>query len=510
MPTDSFTDSKMAATLRDELLADRWIYVPGLGWHEWNGRRWVERHEALPMEAVRAWVVAKTREAGLAYAAGTGLVEHLKAWIKLGSYHAIKALTVLGRGQVVVDADRLDAIPDVLNCRNGVVHLKTGDLTPHNPALLLTKMAGCDYVPTALHEDWTAALSAVPADALDWLQVLYGQAITGYANPDDRVLIQQGGGANGKTTVLTGVANALADYYLVASDKILMSSQGSAHTTDFTDLRGARFVAIEELPELGRLDAAALKRVCGTERITARRMRQDNFTFVATHTLVLNTNYAPAVAETDAGTWRRLLLLVFPYTFMAHPLEGNERPGDPRLRERLAASKSGQSEAVLAWLVEGAQRWFEAGRAMPEVPVTVRADTDEWRGRHDHVAAFWADYLTPCLNAWVASADLIWLFNQYMRTHGNSPLAESTFMRRWRTHPATIAAGVEKRRMRADQGERGAQRLSRPYGSLDPFARLPGLPDGQITGWSGLRFRESADNDPLTGCLCSLCAGSAA
>lgn len=496
----------MAERVADELMSDRWIYVPGLGWHEWDGQRWRDRHDAQAQEAVRAWVSGKLGAAALAFAGGTGSAAALKDWVSLGSFQGVKALTALARGQVIVAADRLDAMPDVLNCPNGVVLLATGDLIPHNPRWYLTKMAGAAYVPTALHQDWNAALGAVPLDVLDWLQVVYGQAITGHANPDDRVLIQQGGGANGKTTVLTGVANALGDYYLVASDKILMGSHSGAHTTDFTDLRGSRFVAIEELPELGRLDAAALKRVCGTERITARRMRQDNFTFTATHTLVLNTNYAPAVAETDNGTWRRLLLLVFPYTFMAHPLDEHERKGDPRLRERLAAGTDGQREAVLAWLVEGAGLWYAAHRSLPDTPAMVRQSTADWRERHDHVESFWADYLSPCQSAFVAAADLIWMFNQFMRQHGNAPLAESTFLRRWRTHPATVAAGVEKKRLRQGSGQ--TLTLSRPYGSLDPFTRLPGLPDGQIYAWSGLRFRDSTDTDALDGCSCAGCARS--
>ena len=44
--------------------------------------------------------------------------------------------------------------------------------------------------------------------------------------------------------------------------------------------------------------------------ITARFIRQDNFMFQASHTLLATTNYIPIVNETDWGTWRRFALLV--------------------------------------------------------------------------------------------------------------------------------------------------------------------------------------------------------
>lgn len=496
-PTDRFSDSAIAAQACRELFDGKFCHVPGLGWLSYDGRRWADCPAAVVLEALRLWSARKLGEAASAYAAGTGVQEHVKGWAGWQALTRLQAALTLARGIVHVPADKLDSKPDVLNCHNGVVYLPTGDLIPHSPDQYLTKLAGADYVPTALHVDWNRALGALPTEVQTWVQEVYGQACTGHANPEDRVLIQQGGGANGKTTVLTAVGNALGDYYLVASDKILMASHNTAHTTDFTDLRGARFVAIEELPELGRLDAAALKRVCGTERITARRMRQDNFTFTATHTLILNTNYAPAVAETDLGTWRRLLLLVFPYTFMAHPLEGDERQGDPRLRERLAASPDGQKEAVLAWLVEGAQRWYTNGRATSETPALVRETTEEWRGRHDHVARFWGDYLQVDPGSYIYNGDLIWMFNQFMRQHGNAAISDATFNRRFRTHPITAAANLTKRPVRQGSGEHRTRQtpleISRPYGALDPFSRLPGLPSGQPMCWVGLKFREARD-----------------
>jgi hypothetical protein len=51
--------------------------------------------------------------------------------------------------EIAITPERLDAHPYLLNCRNGIVDLQAGDLLEHDPALLLTKMAGAPYEPDA-------------------------------------------------------------------------------------------------------------------------------------------------------------------------------------------------------------------------------------------------------------------------------------------------------------------------------------------------------------------------
>jgi putative DNA primase/helicase len=126
---------------------------------------------------------------------------------------------------------------------------------------------------------------------------------------------------------MSGVQAVLGDYFLLASDRIMIADP-SAHPTELMDLRGARLALIEETPEEGRLSVNRLKKVVGNPSITARRIRQDPVTFPATHTLFISTNYRPIVEETDHGTWRRLACLRFPYLFRkpGQALTGPQRP----------------------------------------------------------------------------------------------------------------------------------------------------------------------------------------
>lgn len=485
---DRFSDSAQAGAAVAEALKDQYVHVHGIGWLHYTGKVWREVPDKVPLAEVRRWATAKLVAAANPYDA-----DLVKGWTRRLDNTKLRNALALAEGfdEVSVEAEALDANPDILNCQNGVVYLPTGDLIPHAPELYLTKIAAVDYDPTALHPDWNAALVAIPAEIQGWLQTRYGQAISGHMCPDDRVVIQQGGGENGKSTVLAGVAGALGDYYHQAPARILIGGQNNGATPEMADLRGRRFVGIEETPESGRLDVVGLKNVAGTTRISARKLYRDPVSFPASHTLFVNTNYPPQVGETDEGTWRRLLLVEFPYTFTRGTPTGDlERPGDGQLRSRLEKGKD-QQRAALAWLIEGAERWYRAGRDFGAVPASVETSTDAWRWSTDHVAIFWEDHLDPDPNSYIWTGDLIWMFDQYMTQRGNARVAESTFVRRFERHKKTGEQAVTRTRL--STGSRQKLYQSRPAGSLDPHARMPGAPSGQVWCWVGLRFRPAAD-----------------
>src|SRR5215207_2215874 len=144
--------------------------------------------------------------------------------------------------------------------------------------------------------------------------------------------VLQGPGENGKSALTTdGTVPALGDYASMASAKLFQSTKGTEHSTERADLRGTRLLIAEELTEGRSIDVNALKQIMDVGRIKARYIRKDNITFKSSHSLFTTTNYVPVVTETDGGTWRRLALLRFPYTFRkpGEPLESeSDRPGD--------------------------------------------------------------------------------------------------------------------------------------------------------------------------------------
>ncbi len=433
-------DADRAEMIAAELHGDL-LYVDGQSPHIWDGRRWVPRGDAYAIEMVRRWHEDAARSAIGSDLRGDEIG-------RLLSRSAIAASEALLRGILAVRADQMDADPDLLNVQNGVVDLRTGVLSPHDPALRMTKVAGAEYRPGAKHADWTNALGALPSGVARWLQVRFGQGITGHLVPDDKLVLLRGGGENGKSVILGGVMAASGGYAAALPHKLLLGS-ASDHTTELTTLQGLRLGFLEELPEGRRLDVVRLKTVFGTEQVTARRIRRDNETFDATHSIFVTSNYRPEVPEVDHGTWRRLLLVEFPYTFSTKPdLSLGQLQADPGLRARMKHAKGARAAAVLAWLVEGAVRWYAADRQFPAPPVEVAEATREWRASSDVVNSFADDALRFEPDGFTSTRELYQRFVTFLAARGRHEWSETLFAGRFESHD--VARGLRKERRRVD------------------------------------------------------------
>ena len=257
---------------------------------------------------------------------------------------------------IVVDHADLDGDPFLLNCRNGTLDLRTGELRGHDPADLLTKIAGADYRPDADGPEFTRFLADIQpsADMRHYLSRLLGHTLEG--RQVEHVLpILVGTGANGKSTLLDVVNLALGDYGGEAAPGLLTAKTFDAHPTEIADLFGLRLAVLQETDSGRRLAEGTVKRLTGGDRIKARRMRENFWEFAPSHSFVLATNHKPIVAGTDEGIWRRLRVVPFDVVI--------PKPDrDLQLPARLAL----EADAVLAWLVDGYRQWHANGLDEPD------------------------------------------------------------------------------------------------------------------------------------------------
>lgn len=471
----AFTDAFLVEALASEALEGRFTWASGLGWLKWNGVIWSAVSDVDPVEAVRQWASARF-DAVLAEQSkdkSRNMGAQITGWRGVLSKNRIGSLASLARGVSGVQsgAEEFDADPDLLTVLNGTVHLPSGVLRPHDPADRITKCAGASYRSGATHPMWDKALDALPKDVVPWYRERLGQSATGYKTPDHRLVISQGDGNNGKSSIVNVVSAVMGDYGRQLSDRVLLSGPGD-HPTELMDLRGLRYAVLEETPEERHLNTHRLKQTVGTEEITARHIRQDSVTFKTTHSLFVNTNHIPTVDETDHGTWRRLALLRFPYTFVpaGTPLtEPEHRRGDP-VMEYIHDDPDVLS-AALSWLVEGAQGWYAANRMMSPLPATVAADTLAWRAKTDKVMGFLADCTAFDAQGFVSSQDMLKIFNQWLEGEGNRPWNAKTLGDRFGGHS-------EVKRAKVEQGKRYVQ---------------VGTARKQMRGWSGIRLTVTAN-----------------
>lgn len=506
-PSDQFEDSFLAETVARDVLIGAYRYVPGVGWKAWTGRVWRACDDLEVADEVRRWAVGQYGAALDQERSEPGSVptDSIVGWRR--ALKANKQETVLrmamGVSGVFTTPEELDPDPDLLNVQNGVVDLRTGELLPSDPGYLMTRIAGAEYRVGYTHPDWNKALEAVPESVRPWLQLRLGQATTGHTPPDDLLVVSQGSGENGKSTVNTATDIAMGSYYTLLSDRVLMADP-SAHPTELMDLMGVRYAVMEETPEARRLDTQRLKRTVGTPKITARRMRENSVTFTATHSMFISTNFRPEITETDHGSWRRLALVTYPYIFRKpgqELLSRDDRQGDPGLRDRCKNDRDVHA-AALTWMVEGARRWYAANRVMPPLPEQVEADTLEWRKESDMALGYISEHLIFDSGRHVRSSDLMEELNRWLADKRMNPWNAKTVATRLGGHDEFRRHGVVNKTVKASDTR------SEPVREPAPFDTVKSVPS-TYKAWVGVRFRTPADEveealkegfqDPVTG-----------
>lgn len=474
-------DGPLSVELADAM-RDHWAWTKGRGLMRYTGRVWKEAEPHALVEEVRQRLDDIEVEEH-AHAVHRGDNKGIDKARTLLSRNRARAVSDLVIGRLALADVAFDSHPHLLNVLNGVVDLRTSELLPHDPALYLTRIAPTEYDPKADMAMWHKALTALPPKVADWLRVRFGQAATGYTPDDDRMLLFQASGENGKTTVFAAVREALGDameggYAVTVPDRLLTADPGD-HPTTLMMLMGARLAVFEELPEGRNLNVKRLKDTVGTTSITARRMRQDDVTFKATHALMGDTNYQAIVAETDHGTWRRLALVRFPYRFVKSKADiesDRDRVGDVKIKRYFEGHAD---PGVMRWLVEGARAWYDDGMRLGPLPKRVVKDTEAWRLDADPVLGYLADRIEADPNSAITTEDLARDFNDHLERRGHRPWSSQTINSRFEGHVGM--SGIERKRVRF-----GRIRPSRP-----PFSTKTVPVNTQA--WVGIRFKTEAD-----------------
>lgn len=395
---------------------DRLRYIPAWRrWLVWDGRRWAHDDTGQAARWMKAIARRLTADATAEEDEATRRRAVHDTRRGESSAGVSGALTLAStEDKIAVTPDLLDADPYLLNCANGTLDLRTGELREHDPADLLTKSTGAAYDPDANGATFTAFLERVqPDEAMrSYLARLFGHALEGRIT--EHVLpICFGEGANGKGTFITAVLRALGDYGDAADPELLTARSFSAHPTGTADLFGRRLAVLQEGDAGRHLAEGTVKRLTGGDRIKARRMREDFWHFEPSHMFVMLTNHKPIVRGTDEGIWRRLRLIPWDVVIPA-----DER--DEHLGDRLAL----EADAVLAWLVAGYRAWRRDGLAEPTEVTTATA---AYRAESDVIGRFLTERCVIAPAARVRSSELYGHWSKWCAGEGEEPGTNKAF-----------------------------------------------------------------------------------
>lgn len=327
----------------------RWLYYDGV--------RWSAEISNLIQEHAKATVRQIKEEAVVMPEANRK--EYL-AWAKKSeSRERISAMIELAKSDPRVasrEAD-FDKDPWLLNLRNGVLDLRTGELYPHDPELLMTKLAPVDYDKNARCPIWEAAMQTWTGgdpQLTSYLQRAFGYMMTGETR-EQCIFIAFGTGANGKSVSINTVMRVLGDYAIQTPVETIMVKNGTGIPNDIARLKGKRMVAATEGESGQKLAESLVKQMSGGDLLVGRFLYGEFFQFKPQLKLVLVTNHKPVIHGQDDGIWRRIQLIPFEVTIP----EGQR---DKELVQKLETELPG----ILNWMIRGCQEWLQKGLESPQ------------------------------------------------------------------------------------------------------------------------------------------------
>jgi len=423
------TEAHSAEVLRYRL-REQVLFVPEWGWVVWDGCRWRRDVGGVQTRALARDILRKYY-AGCAERAATPQeqAEAYKAAARAcGTRHVENALEQL-KGLVLASPDEFDTYPNLLNCPNCVVDLRTGAMLPHAPELRLTKLCPTRYIPAARSELWEEYLRAVFLEdqvLIDYMQRALGYSITGETR-EQKLFICWGKGANGKTTTFETLHAVLGrDYARTVPTRVLLYDK---HSHDAETAKAAlyklRLGLFAETAEGARLDEALVKLLSGGDTISARHLYHEPFNFTPEVKLWLFTNHKPRISDTSFAMWRRVVLVPFRAVFTTDPEvdPAVRRDPNPNIKELLLEHR----EAILAWLVQGAVAWYAEGLQEPDI---VRAAVEEYRRESDPVREWLEAETVRDPNAKTPVATLYERFRLWCEANGETPMHIRSFGRR--------------------------------------------------------------------------------
>ena len=389
-------------------------------WLVWEKSRWVTDNDGevqrLVIDTIRRRMEivihiqdsAKRKEA-IKFCLQSESASHYRAIAEIGK--VLRPITDNGKGW--------DADPWLLGCTNGVVDLKTGQLHQGHPTERISMSTKQDYDPDAKAPRWEAFLSQVfngDQEMISFVQKAFGYAITGDVR-EQCLFLCWGGGANGKSTLLTTIRKAIGEYANNTSFSTFELSQRGSQSNDLAALSAARLVTAAETNETSRLNEARVKAITGGDPITARFLYSEYFDYIPGFKVFLAMNHLPAIYGTDTGIWRRIRLIPFTVSFLGR----EDKTLDAQLEHELPG--------ILAWLVRGALLWQQDGLTPPE---TVTKATEAYRMDSDLVLQFLESETVLHEKARIKAGDLYGLYLKWCQSNHDDPMNQQTFGRRMR------------------------------------------------------------------------------
>ena len=290
----------------------------------------------------------------------------------------------------------LNKDPNVFGVANGLIlvgnHCKLIDHYHEYPITMFTPYTWTPFDETSHYVQLVlnAVETIIPEhDVRDWLLFMGAQGLN--AGPKEGILIVlEGGGQNGKTTLLRWIASALGHRAIKFGMQLLCNEREDADKPNsaLMAFKSKTFAYAEESNKAQIANVARIKEIVNVGEISARDLRKAQENFTVTQNTAIATQYPFVINTTDHGTWRRILRYVFKIKFRERPDPNNkyERQEDQKFNRVYATDPQFISAflSILTHYYERLQNEFNG--ELKKVPCpTIRRESEQYRLAQDSI-----------------------------------------------------------------------------------------------------------------------------
>jgi putative DNA primase/helicase len=276
--------------------------------------------------------------------------------------------------------EKWDANPYLLAVENAVIDLRTGEGREGKPDDWLRTQSDVEWKglnePAPRFEQFLEEIFDGDTEIIEFIQRLFGYAITGLSVEHVLPILYGPEGRNGKDTLMKAIHNVLGNELVspISKEVLLSGTRSPGASAPFLfELIGKRLVYADETSEGAGLDEGQIKMLTGGAPFIAKELYHQPVTVSPQYLILIMTNFKPKVNVDDPAIWERLCVVTFSQRFVENPKYDNEHKVDKFIDQKLEDEASG----ILAWLVRGCLEWQKRGSL--DIPEKVRMDTEEYK-----------------------------------------------------------------------------------------------------------------------------------
>lgn len=316
------------------------------------------------------------------------------------------------------EPNEFSEIPEIIVLENGSLNVQTGEFGKHSPFYRAKNILPITYNQKARCPIFLKFLERVipSKETREFFREWMGyHLLKDYRY--QRVVVLQGDGDNGKSTLLRLMTAFLNSENVASENLYRLSTNRFSPAELYNKLANiAADIGPDELKYTG-----IIKMLTGNDTITVERKNRDPFQFVNYAKMTFSCNQLPRTPDETLAFYKRFIVIV-----TGEPIPKEEQ--NPQILQEITTSE--ELSGLFNWAYEGLKRALKRGRL--DEPSDILERRELYQNMSDPVNGFYNDYIEEEQDSFEIKQDVLNAFYQYCKNKGFVPLSERKFIERFK------------------------------------------------------------------------------